>query len=51
MTLFVAAAPAALVDTRDDQSVVGRALPVLMAVALTGFSWAWGSQRLATDTS
>lgn len=50
MTLFVAAAPAALVDTRDDQSVVGRALPVLMAVALTGFSWAWGSQRLATDT-
>jgi len=50
MTLFVAAAPAALVDTRDDQSVVGRALPVVMAVALTGFSWAWGSQRLANDT-
>lgn len=50
MTLFVAAAPAALVDTRDEQSVLGRALPVVMAVALTGFSWAWGSQRLATDT-
>ncbi len=50
MTLFVAAAPAALVDTRDDQSVVGRALPVVMAVALVGFSWAWGSQRLANDT-
>lgn len=50
MTLFVAAAPAALVDTRDDQSVLGRALPVVMAVALTGFSWAWGSQRLADDT-
>jgi apolipoprotein N-acyltransferase len=50
MTLFVAAAPAALVDTRDDQSVLGRALPVVMAVALTGFSWAWGSQRLANDT-
>lgn len=50
LTLFVAAAPAALVDTRDDQSVLGRALPVLMAVALTGFSWAWGSQRIANDT-
>lgn len=50
MTLFVAAAPAALVDTRDDRSVLGRALPVVMAVALTGFSWAWGSQRLANDT-
>ena len=50
MTLFVAAAPAALVDTRDDQSVLGRALPVLMAVALTGFSWAWGAQRIANDT-
>ncbi|NQY96495.1 MAG: apolipoprotein N-acyltransferase [Henriciella sp.] len=50
MTLFVAAAPAALVDTRDDQSELGRALPVVMAVALTGFSWAWGSQRLADDT-
>jgi len=50
MTLFVAGAPAALVDTRDSQSVLGRALPVVMAVALTGFSWAWGSQRLADDT-
>lgn len=50
MTLFIAAAPAALVDTRDSNSVVGRALPVVMAVALTGFSWAWGSQRLANDT-
>nr|WP_070960524.1 apolipoprotein N-acyltransferase [Hyphomonas sp. Mor2] len=50
MTLFIAGAPAGLVDTRDDRSVLGRALPVLMAVALIGFSWAWGSQRLANDT-
>ena len=50
MTLFVAASPAALVDTRDSNSVLGRALPVLIAVALTGFSFAWGSQRLANDT-
>lgn len=50
LTLFVAAAPAALVDTREDNSVVGRAFPVLMAVALLGFSWAWGAQRLSQDT-
>ncbi|MEM9841132.1 MAG: apolipoprotein N-acyltransferase, partial [Pseudomonadota bacterium] len=50
VTLFIAAAPAALVDTRDQKGVMGRALPVLMAVSLVGFSWAWGSQRLANDT-
>lgn len=50
MTLFVAAAPAALVDTRESDSVLGRAMPILMAVALTGFSWAWGAQRIANDT-
>lgn len=50
VTLFVAAAPAGLVDTRDDDRVMGRILPVLLAVGLVGFSWAWGSQRLATET-
>ena len=50
MTLFVAAAPAALVATRDVKGVLGRALPVVAAVALVGFSWAWGSQRLSNDT-
>ncbi|GAB5455424.1 MAG: apolipoprotein N-acyltransferase [Henriciella sp.] len=50
MTLFVAAAPSALVDTRDAKGVLGRAFPVIMAVALVGFSWAWGSQRLSNDT-
>lgn len=49
VTLFIAAAPAALVDTRDDKGVVGRALPVLAAVALIGFSWAWGAQRIADE--
>ncbi len=47
VTLLVAAAPAALVDTRDDNAVLGRAVPAMMAVALLGFSFAWGSQRLA----
>lgn len=50
VTLFIAASPAALVDTRDAKGVLGRAFPVIMAVALVGFSWAWGSQRLANDT-
>jgi len=50
VTLFIAAAPAALVDTRDLRGVIGRAMPTLAAVALLGFGWAWGSQRLATDT-
>lgn len=50
VTLFVAAAPSALVDTRDARGVLGRAFPVIMAVALVGFSWAWGSQRLSNDT-
>lgn len=50
VTLFVAAAPSALVDTRDAKGVLGRAFPVIMAVALVGFSWAWGSQRLSNDT-
>lgn len=50
VTLFVTAAPAALVDTREDNSVIGRAFPVLMAVALIGFTWAWGAQRLSNDT-
>ncbi|MBR9834202.1 MAG: apolipoprotein N-acyltransferase [Alphaproteobacteria bacterium] len=50
MTLFVMAAPAALVDTRNFKGLVGRALPTIMAVAIVGFGWAWGSQRLANDT-
>jgi apolipoprotein N-acyltransferase len=50
VTLFIAAAPAALVDTRDARGVFGRALPSIIAVALLGFGWAWGSQRLAADT-
>ena len=50
VTLFILAAPATMVDTRDFKGLVGRALPTIMAVALVGFGWAWGSQRLATDT-
>lgn len=48
VTLFICGAPAALVDTRDARGVIGRALPVIAAVMLIGFGWAWGAQRLAT---
>ena len=48
LTLFVCAAPAALVDTRDSRGVIGRAIPVVCAVVLIGFSWAWGAQRIAS---
>ena len=47
LTLFVSAAPAAMVDTRETRGVMGRALPVLIAVMLIGFGWAWGAQRIA----
>lgn len=50
VTLFISAAPAALVDTRETRSVVLRVTPAIMAVALVGFGWAWGSQRLGNDT-
>ncbi len=50
MTLFVMVAPAALVDTRQQRGVLGRSLPAVLAVALFGFGWAWGVQRLADET-
>ena len=49
MTLFVMAAPAALVDTRAHHGVLGRSLPAILAVALIGFGWAWGAQRLTEE--
>lgn len=47
LTLLACAAPAALVDTRETNGVIGRAFPVTAAVILAGFGWAWGAQRLA----
>lgn len=50
LTAFMMAAPAALVDTRDNRSVAIRLVPSLVAVVLAGGSWAWGAQRLSTPT-
>ncbi|MDJ0919579.1 MAG: apolipoprotein N-acyltransferase [Henriciella sp.] len=51
ITIFVASTPAALVDTRETKAVFGRAVPAIMAVVIVGFGFAWGSQRLAEDTT
>lgn len=50
VTLLIVSAPAALVDTRETRGVFLRVLPTICAVALIGFGWAWGSQRLASET-
>jgi len=47
LTLFVSAAPAALVDTREVRGLFDRALPITAAVILASVGWAWGAQRLA----
>lgn len=47
LTLFICAAPAAMVDTREARGVLGRAGPVVLAVFLLGFGWSWGAQRLS----
>lgn len=46
LTVFIMAAPAALVDTRTQKGVMFRAIPSVIALALVAFSFAWGSQRL-----
>lgn len=51
LTLFISAAPAAMVDTRESRGVMGRALPVLLSVILIGFGWAWGAQRIAQPSA
>ena len=51
LTLFISAAPAAMVDTRESRGVMGRALPLLIAVILIGFGWAWGAQRIAQPSA
>ncbi len=50
LTWFVMTSPAALVDTRATQSVTIRAVPAIISVALIGFGWALGAQRLTDDT-
>ena len=50
IVILVSVAPAALVDTRDSKGLVGRMIPMLMAVIVLGFGWTWGAQRLTAPT-
>ena len=50
LTIFVMAAPAAFVDTREQRGLGQRLLPALLAVGLVGSGWAWGVKRLSTPT-
>jgi apolipoprotein N-acyltransferase len=47
ITVFVMAAPAALVDTRDARGLGLRLAPSFGAVFLLAFGWAWGAERTA----
>lgn len=47
ITVFVMAAPAALVDTRDARGLGLRLVPSFGAVILLAFGWAWGAERTA----
>ena len=47
ITVFVMAAPAALVDTRDARGLGLRLTPAFGAVILLAFGWAWGAERTA----
>ncbi|MEM7768167.1 MAG: apolipoprotein N-acyltransferase [Pseudomonadota bacterium] len=50
LTVFIAAAPAALVDTRDARGLAIRLTPAFMAVIMLALGWSWGAQRLAAPT-
>lgn len=47
LSVFVFAAPAALVDTRAHKGLMERVLPSLAAVMLLAGGWAWGAQRIS----
>ena len=47
LTVFVMAAPAALVDTRDARGLGLRLTPAFGAVIVLALGWAWGAERVA----
>lgn len=50
LTIFICAAGAALVDTRDTRNLPGRFLPLGIAICALAVLWAWGAQRIATPS-
>lgn len=51
LTVFMAAAPAALVDTRDMRGIALRISPLFAAVLMLALGWSWGAQRLDMPTT
>jgi apolipoprotein N-acyltransferase len=51
LTVFVMAAPAALVDTRDARGLGLRLAPAFGAVIVLAFGWAWGAERIAEPSA
>lgn len=47
LTVFIAAAPAALVDTREARGLALRVAPAFVAVLVLALGWSWGAQRIA----
>ena len=50
LTVFVMAAPAALVDTRDARGLGLRMAPSFAAVVALALGWAWGAERTAAPS-
>ncbi|WP_291200309.1 apolipoprotein N-acyltransferase [Hyphomonas sp.] len=51
LTVFVMAAPAALVDTRDAKGLGLRLAPSFAAVLALALGWAWGAERTAAPSA
>lgn len=47
LTVFMMAAPATLVDTRNVRGLLLRMMPSLASVVVLAFGWSWGAQRIA----
>ncbi len=50
LTVFMAAAPAALVDTRNTRGIAVRIAPAFAAVLVLALGWSWGAQRISGPT-
>ncbi|MEL6285556.1 MAG: apolipoprotein N-acyltransferase [Pseudomonadota bacterium] len=50
LTVLMATAPAAMVDTRGDRGLATRLTPAFLAALVLALGWSWGAQRVAAPT-
>lgn len=50
LTVLMATAPAAMVDTRSDRGLATRLTPAFLAALVLALGWSWGAQRVAAPT-